>query len=123
MVIDTSRPGWTVLHADCNHAVLDGKQGEGQSLWDLFKVPAVVGHPPEPLQLCSMHQHSALAASTLSFSCINTQLQLHQHSFSCTIHCMRYTQYGFPDVLKYCKSCHVVCIHVQSYGSVTPEVI
>ena len=142
MVIDTSRPGWTVLHADCNHAVLDGKQGEGQSLWDLFKVPAVVGHPPEPLQLhqhsalaasilsfscintqLQLHQHSASAASTLSFSCINTQLQLHQHSFSCTIHCMRYTQYGFPDVLKYCKSCHVVCIHVQSYGSVTPEVI
>ena len=59
MVIDTSRPGWTVLHADCNNAAIDGKQGEGQSLWDLFKVPDVVGHPPEPSQLCSMHQQSS----------------------------------------------------------------
>jgi hypothetical protein len=42
MVIDTSRPGWTVLHADCNNAAIDSKQGEGQSLWDLFKVPDVV---------------------------------------------------------------------------------
>ncbi len=43
MVIDTSRPGWTVLHADCNNAAIDCKNGEGQSLWDLFKVPDVVG--------------------------------------------------------------------------------
>lgn len=47
MVIDTSRPGWTVLHADCNNAAIDGKQGEGQSLWDLFKVPDVAS--PESL--------------------------------------------------------------------------
>ncbi len=63
MVIDTSRPGWTVLHADCNNAAIDGKQGEGQSLWDLFKVPDVVSHPTkasQPLQhaptLVYLHQ-------------------------------------------------------------------
>ena len=61
MVIDTSRPGWTVLHADCNNAAIDGKHGEGQCLWDLFKVPDVVRHPPEAFQLCSMHQHSLAA--------------------------------------------------------------
>ncbi len=60
MVIDTSRPGWTVLHADCNNAAIDSKQGEGQSLWDLFKVPDVVRHPPEAFQPCSMQQHSTL---------------------------------------------------------------
>ncbi|DBA75652.1 hypothetical protein WJX79_010067 [Trebouxia sp. C0005] len=47
MVIDTSRLGWTVLHADCNNAAIDGKRGEGQSLWDLFKVPDVAS--PESL--------------------------------------------------------------------------
>jgi len=42
MVEDTSQPGWTVLHADCNNPRIDGKQAEMQSLWDLFKVPDVV---------------------------------------------------------------------------------
>lgn len=42
MVIDTSRPGWTILHADCNNPRIDAQQGEGQSLWDLLKVPDVV---------------------------------------------------------------------------------
>ena len=42
MVIDTSRPGWTILHADCNNPRIDAQQSEGQSLWDLLKVPDVV---------------------------------------------------------------------------------
>ena len=79
MVIDTSRPGWTVLHADCNSAAIDSKQGEGQSLWDLFKVPDVVCYPPEALQLCSMHQQS----------------------FSCT----RYAQYVYAEVLDNMSCC------------------
>ena len=43
MVIDTSRPGWTILHADCSNPRIDAQQSEGQSLWDLLKVPDVVG--------------------------------------------------------------------------------
>ena len=47
MLIDTSRPGWTVLHADCSNPRIDGKQGEQHSLWDLFKVPDVVSSASE----------------------------------------------------------------------------
>ena len=42
MVVDTSKPGWMMLHADCNNASIDGKNAEGQALWDRMKVPDVV---------------------------------------------------------------------------------
>lgn len=42
MVVDTSKPGWMVLHADCNNSCIDRGQIEGQSLWDKLKVPDVV---------------------------------------------------------------------------------
>lgn len=42
MVVDTSKPGWIVLHADCNNPRIDSRQAEGQSLWDKLKVPDVV---------------------------------------------------------------------------------
>ena len=42
MVVDTSMPGWMVLHADCNNPGIDGRQAEGHSLWDKLKVPDVV---------------------------------------------------------------------------------
>ena len=42
MVVDTSQPGWTVLHADCNNPCIDGRQAEGQSLWDKLRIPDVV---------------------------------------------------------------------------------
>lgn len=42
MVVDTSKPGWMVLHADCNNPRIDSRQAEGQSLWDKLKVPDVV---------------------------------------------------------------------------------
>ncbi|KAL3151455.1 hypothetical protein ABBQ38_012460 [Trebouxia sp. C0009 RCD-2024] len=41
MVVDTSQHGWTVLHADCNHPGIDGRQAEGHSLWDKLKIPDV----------------------------------------------------------------------------------
>ena len=47
MLIDTSRPGWTVLHADCVNPRIDGSNAEQLSLWDLFKVPDIVR--PRPL--------------------------------------------------------------------------
>ena len=45
MVVDTSKPGWMVLHADCNNPCLDSGQIEGHSLWDKLKVPDVVRAP------------------------------------------------------------------------------
>lgn len=42
MVVDTSKPGWMVLHADCNNPCIDRGQAEGQCLWDKLKVPDVV---------------------------------------------------------------------------------
>ena len=42
MLVDTSKPGWMVLHADCNNPRIDSRQAEGQSLWDMLKVPDVV---------------------------------------------------------------------------------
>ena len=50
MVVDTSKPGWMMLHADCNNPSIDGKNAEGQALWDRMKVPDVVSFG---LKLCN----------------------------------------------------------------------
>lgn len=42
MLLDTSKPGWKILHADCEPLHLSRQHTEGQSLWDVFAVPDVV---------------------------------------------------------------------------------
>lgn len=59
MVVDTSMPGWQVLHADCNNPCIDGRQAEGKPLWDKLKIPDVVS-------LCPLASVVSPVASTCS---------------------------------------------------------
>lgn len=42
MLLDTSQPGWRILHSDCDEPRLSPRRTEGQALWDVFAVPDVV---------------------------------------------------------------------------------
>ena len=42
MLLDTSQPGWRILHSDCDEHRLSPRRTQGQALWDVFAVPDVV---------------------------------------------------------------------------------
>lgn len=63
MVVDTSQHGWTVLHADCNHPGIDGRQAEGHSLWDKLKIPDVVSLLPPSCCILAPQGFGYLSAS------------------------------------------------------------
>ncbi len=42
MMLDTSQPGWQILHADCDDQRLHAQRTEGRLFWDMFAVADVV---------------------------------------------------------------------------------
>ena len=42
MMLDTSQPGWQILHSDCDDERLHAKYTAGRSFWDAFAVADVV---------------------------------------------------------------------------------
>lgn len=42
MMLDTSQPGWQILHCDCDDERLHADYTAGRSFWDIFAVADVV---------------------------------------------------------------------------------
>ena len=42
MMLNTSQPGWPILHADCDDLRLHAQRPDGRLFWDMFAVADVV---------------------------------------------------------------------------------